>query len=63
MHHGLHGGKAIHYYDSYRGVGKDHKYLEGTLRYLYDLDEKKEHIKPVEWKLELCAKTVPKHKN
>jgi hypothetical protein len=29
------------------------------LRYLYDLDEKEEHIKPVEWKLVLCTKTVP----
>jgi hypothetical protein len=33
------------------------------LQYLYDLDEKKEHIKSVEWKLVLCAKTVPQQKN
>jgi hypothetical protein len=27
------------------------------------LDEKKEHIKPVKWKLVLCAETVPQQKN
>jgi hypothetical protein len=35
----------------------------GTLRCLYYLDEKKEHMKLVEWKLVLCAKTVPQQKN
>jgi Ulp1 family protease len=39
--------KQIQYYDSLNGVGKGHPYLEGTLGYLYDLDEKKEHISPV----------------
>jgi Ulp1 family protease len=34
--------------------------MQGTLRYLYDSDKKKEPIKPDEWKLVLCAKTVPK---
>jgi hypothetical protein len=51
--------KQTHYYDSYRSIGKDHIYLKGTLRYLYDLDKKKEHIKPDEWKLVLFAETVP----
>ncbi len=51
--------KWIDYYNSYRSIGKDHKYLRGTLWYLYDLDKKKEHIKPDKWKLVLCAKTVP----
>jgi Ulp1 family protease len=55
--------KRINYYDSYRDIGKDHTYLEGTLRYLHDLDEKKEHIKPDKWKLVLCAKTLPQQKN
>jgi hypothetical protein len=50
-------------YDSLNGFGKDDKYLKGTLRYLYDLDKKKEHIKPDKWKLVLCAKTVPQQKN
>jgi hypothetical protein len=37
--------KQIQYYDSsFNGVGKGHKFLEGTLQYLYDSDEKKEHI-------------------
>jgi hypothetical protein len=55
--------KRIHYYDLYRNVGKDHTYLKGTLWYLYDSDEKKEHIKPDEWKLVPCAETVPQQKN
>ncbi len=55
--------KRIQYYDSLNGVGKDDKYLKGTLRYLYDLDKKKEHIKPDKWKLVHCAKTVPQQKN
>jgi Ulp1 family protease len=28
------------HYNSLNGVGKGHKYLEGTLQYLYDSDEK-----------------------
>ncbi len=51
--------KRIQYFDSLKIFGKDDKYLKGALRYLYDLDEKKEHIKPDEWKLVHCAKTVP----
>ncbi len=40
--------KQVQYYDSLNGAGKGHKYcLKGTWQYLYDLDEKKEHIKPV----------------
>jgi Ulp1 family protease len=34
--------KRIQYYNSLNGVGKGHKYLKGTLLYLYDLDEKKD---------------------
>jgi hypothetical protein len=37
--------------------------LKVTLRYLYDSDEKKEHIKPDKWKLVHCTKTVPHQKN
>jgi Ulp1 family protease len=55
--------KQIQYYNSLNGVGKGHNYLKSTLRYLYDSDEIKEHIKPVEWKLVLCAETVPQQKN
>ncbi len=55
--------KHIHYYDSYRDIGKDHKHSKGTLRYLNDLDKKKEHIKPDKWKLVLWAKTVQQQKN
>jgi Ulp1 family protease len=36
--------KQIQYYNSLNCVGKGHKYFEGTLQYLYDLDEKKEPI-------------------
>ncbi len=39
----------ILHYDSLNGVNKGHKYLKGTLWYLYDSDEKQEHRKPVEW--------------
>jgi Ulp1 family protease len=55
--------KRIQYYNSHNGVGKGLKYFEGTLWYLYYSDEEKEHIKPVKWKLVLCAKTVPQQKN
>jgi Ulp1 family protease len=55
--------KQIQYYDSLKIFGKDDKYLKGTLGYSYDLDKKKEHIKPDEWKLVRCTKTVPQHKN
>jgi hypothetical protein len=59
MHCGYMEEKQIQYYDYLSGVGKGHKYLEGTLLYLYDSDKKKEHIKPDKWKLVLCARTVP----
>jgi Ulp1 family protease len=55
--------RRIQSHDSLNGVGKGHKYLKGSLRYLYDWDEKKEHIKPVKWKIVLCAETVPQQKN
>jgi Ulp1 family protease len=55
--------KRIQYYNSFNGLGKGCKYLEGTLWYLHHSDEKKEHIKPDKWKLVLCAKTVPQQKN
>ena len=55
--------RRIQSHDSLNGVGKGHKNLKGSLWYLYDLDEIKEHIKPVKWKLVLCAKTVPQQKN
>ncbi len=32
--------KRVQYYNSLNGVGKGHKYMKGTLQYLYDLDEK-----------------------
>jgi Ulp1 family protease len=54
--------KWIQYYDSLNGFGKDDKYLKGILWYFYDLDKKKEHIKPDKWKLVYCAKTVPQQK-
>ncbi len=55
--------KRIQYYDSLKFFGKVDIYLKGTLRYLYDLDEKKEHIKPDKWMLVHCAETVPQQKN
>jgi Ulp1 family protease len=51
--------KRIQYYNSLKIFGKDDKHLKGTLWYSYDLDEKKEHTKPDEWKLVHCTKTVP----
>jgi Ulp1 family protease len=55
--------KWIQYYNSLKIFGKDDKYLKGTLRFLYDSDKKKEHIKPDKWKLVHCAETVPQQKN
>jgi Ulp1 family protease len=42
--------------------GKDDPYLKGSLGYLYDSNEKKEHIKPDIWKLVHCTETVPQQK-
>jgi Ulp1 family protease len=55
--------KQIQYNNSLKTFGKDDIYSKGTLQYLFDLGKKKEHIKPDEWKLVHCPKTVPQQKN
>ncbi len=55
--------KQIQYYNFPKTFGKDDKYLKGNLQYLYDSDEKKEHITPDKWKLVNCAETAPQEKH